>query len=946
MGYGMISPINGISNIYVNKAKKQSFKEALPVEEEKREVYADPSAAIKSQLGVKTPISYTFIRDIEMPYAEPAKLYKLANGQKVAILHKKGPAVVKSYYNVGALNEPEGEKGISHFIEHMKFNGSENLNSGEFFNTVNKIGAATNAGTGLSMTDYFVAGQMLGDNDLETTIRIHADMLQAPSHTPEMVEKEKGPVLSEISMCMDHPENLAMNNCIKNLFGIKTGVKDLVAGSANTVGNLSSEKVKAYDETWYTPDNCITVITGNVDPQKTIELVAKYFNKSNDKNVQQNRLYTELTPITAPVRQDITMPKAQNSIIMLGFAGPQNNEAKDKVVQTLLLDILFDVNSSRITDALDKIHASASVTAERIGNRPEDPTFLAFTTRTTPDKVEEVLKTYYNAIQEVKSKPITQSELDSEKKAYKMSLSLMSESSYSLNSFIGGGIMDGDFDYPQNILQILDSITTDDLNNYMKKYLDLNKVSLSLVHPENTTQEELSKYHKNASAVSFKGQINQEAVDVSKIKQYRLGNNINAVFNPNHSELADYTLSLYTSTPPVIKPGTQMLLSALLKEGSAFRNANSFYKNSQKEGIYLTFKADSREISVDCISTADSVEKSLKYLKETLLHPRFTQERLDYVKANLKEKLKNISPSTGDLLSSELFPNISDFASREKIEEAIDGITLSDVMGLYQYIIQNAKADFVMTAPVEKNPLLINNTLTELSKDLPVFKQQNDTELFRVYTPIKENKLLTKSDKRIQAEIEQMYTFKQNKNPKDRLSFLLLNYILGGSSSSRLFSDLREKQLLAYKVNSTFDTYCDMGIISLYINTTTDDPENNYVRYDNVQKSLDGFKKHVNLLKTETVPEDELNAAKLRLKTTLLNDLESSSGQTASLLSDMSSIYSINNTNELIKLIDEITPQDIYNTANYVFSGNALTSIIASENTLKNMNTGINAAVV
>ena len=276
----MISPINGINNIYTNKLKKQSFKEALPVEEEKREVYADPSAAIKSQLGVKTPISYTFIRDIEMPYSEPAKLYKLANGQKVAILHKKGPAVVKSYYNVGALNEPEGEKGISHFIEHMKFNGSENLNSGEFFNTVNKIGASTNAGTGLSMTDYFVAGQMLGDNDLETTVRIHADMLQAPSHTPEMVEKEKGPVLSEISMCMDHPENLAMNNCIKNLFGIKTGVKDLVAGSANTVGNLSSEKVKAYDETWYTPDNCITVITGNVDPQKTIELVAKYLPKA------------------------------------------------------------------------------------------------------------------------------------------------------------------------------------------------------------------------------------------------------------------------------------------------------------------------------------------------------------------------------------------------------------------------------------------------------------------------------------------------------------------------------------------------------------------------------------------------------------------------------------------------------------------------------------------
>ena len=932
----MIEPINGVNSGYLNNIKPQAGRQTLPVEKKPPVFYADPTAAIKSGLSVKAPMPYSFVRDINVPYSNPAKYYRLANGQKVIILQKPGQTVVKSYFNVGSLNEKEEEKGIFHFIEHMKFNGSENLAAGEFFDTVNKMGASTNASTGMSTTDYYVATQILNENDLDTTIKIHADMLQTPSHTPEMVEKEKGPVLSEISMCSDEPVNLALNTCIKNLFGIKTNVPDLVAGTISTVGSLTSEQVKANDDAWYSPDNCVTVITGNINPQKTIELVSKYFT-SQRQSKTENRVYTELTPIDSPVRADALLPKAKNSTIILGFKGPNNNSAKEMIVQDLLAGILFGSRDGRISGMLDKIHSSGFFASEKVSNKPDAPSAIMLISQTSPQKAEEVLKMYYRAIQEVKANPITQKELDKEKLGYKMALSEISENSGSLNSFIGSAMLNGNTDFIENNLQILDNITTKDLDDFAKKYLDLNKVSLSLVHPADINEQTLLDNYKKSSTISFKGAI-PEVFDETKIKQYNLKNNMTAVFNPNSSEIVNYKLNLNAKIPAMVKPGTPQILSRMLMEGSMFKNRSQFFNQAEQEGIYLSLASDSKEIDVSCTAPSNSAQKSLKYMKEALLNPRFTQERLDYTKAKLTEALKNTEVTASDMLYRELFPDISEYATADEIEKSISSITLADIIGLYQYIMQNAQADFVMTAPVENNPMLIPGAINELSFGFPNFKPKT-FDTFKRYTPIKENKLITKEDKRIQAEIKQAYTFKINNNPKDRLTFILLDTILGGNPSSRLFSDLREKQMLAYRVNSDFDAIGDTGIISLYIKTTTDDKENNIQKYDNVQKSLDGFKKHIEKLKTEMVPEEELNAAKLRLKTTFLNETESSADRTDTLMSNLYSPYSVKSTDKYLKLIDEITPEDIYNAANYAFSGNSVTSVVASENTLKNMPT-------
>ena len=162
-----------------------------------------------------------------------------------------------------------------------------------------------------------------------------------------------------------------------------------------------------------------------------------------------------------------------------------------------------------------------------------------------------------------------------------------------------------------------------------------------------------------------------------------------------------------------------------------------------------------------------------------------------------------------------------------------------------------------------------------------------------------------------------------------------MNIILGANPSSRLFTDLRENEKLAYHVKSNYTATDDMGIIALRIGTTTENKETGETSFDNVQKSIDGFNRNIEKIKSEKVTDEELNNAKLTLKNMILNSFHSADGKNSNLLQTGDSAYGIQKANLYFKEIDKITADDIYNTANYIFSTKPTYSIVATENTLK-----------
>ena len=561
-------------------------------------------------------------------------------------------------------------------------------------------------------------------------------------------------------------------------------------------------------------------------------------------------------------------------------------------------------------------------------------------------------KTIYQQISSLEQKPLSQEELNTAKKILAMAFSKISESSQMLNMLLGNALLDNDIDYAENYLDILNSITVEDVSKFAKKYLNLNRVSLTVVHPQSQTDEQILENYKKVNEkkvtsplpvggksmrLGFKGRLDDKMLDMTQITQYRLGNNTELILNSNKSDIAAGELTLQTTVPADVKPSVPAILAVLLNEGSKTKNYEQFYKDVHKSGITLKFDADFRSMKASFEALAPDSAYTLELIKEVFNTPRFTENALTYAKKLVKEAVMNLDESASDAALKQIFPNLNEYATKEEILQSIDTVTLADIIGFFGYIKTNAMSKAVITAPFKQNPDLEKSVITKLSTGFGVFKPFN-TDAFQSFEPIKESKIITKAQPRNQADIIQYFKFKTNYNPKDQAVFALLNTILGAGASSRLFNDLRETQKLAYRVESNIDFVGNTGIIALGIKTTTDNPSENIKQYDNVKKSLDGFKKHVELLKTQPVSQEELEAAKLRLKTLILNTLETSDSQTVVLNAAKDTLQGINAINNNLKLIDEISSQDIQNAANYIFNSNSITSVLASQNTLDNIN--------
>lgn len=928
----IVKPKTAVDNVAANsQAPSNSAVSTNPIKQ------STELSDVSPTYNVQVPIKYSYLGKQELPCSTTASLYKLENGQKVVIIPKEGSTVVKTYVNVGSMNEPDHVRGISHFIEHNLFNGSKGLEPGEFFDTVNKIGASTNASTGFAATDYYISSHLLKKNDLESEVKIHGAMIDAPRFALNMIEKEKGPVTSEINMILDDPENLAMNNTLKLLYNIKSTSKDIIGGNVDNINKITRDDVVDYYQRNYYPANMTTVITGEVDPDKAIALVSKYFNsKATPSNP---RKFEELKPIEKTVRNDLISDKATSTIISMAFNGPKNTDTKDKILLDAMQYFLIGSSISRLNRPLQQVHTNAIVNSERISNKSGDNRVIMFQTATSEGSTENVLKTIYNEISSLEKNPPTEQELDIVKKKLKLGLAQMFESSESVNAGIGEAMLDNDLACFADFESVIENMTSKDIVDFSKKYLDLNKVAITVVHPASTNADSINTNYKKSNNVSFTGNSDEvnhkQAIDMSKVKQYGITNNFSVVTNDIKSNMGAMTMDLTTAAPADIKPALGNVLAIMLNRGSGSKDEKTFFTQLEKQGIETGFSADRCGIYVSSNFLPSDAVSAIKSAKEVLLNPRFTQEELDYAKRTITEALQNTPKSSEEGLLTEMFKGQFYGESIPDMLKGVNDITLADVKGLHQYIMNNAQGRVVMSAPFEKNPELKESMLDELCKDFHTLKPAKPN-LFDGYKPVNAKKVVVQEDNKSQAEIQMGYKFKTNGNLKDNVVFSMLNIVLGGTPSSRLFADLREKQKLAYRVNSQMTTLDNSGVMSLYIKTTTDNAQTGEVNFDNLKKSVDGFKYHTQKLMNEPVSESELESAKLTLKNEILDGAELTPDKNQTIMGGLKSFYGAQKNNQALELIDKITAKDLQDCAKYIFSTNPTLSVVATKNTIEN----------
>ena len=173
----------------------------------------------------------------------------------------------------GSMNEEKAENGISHFIEHVMFKGTKTRSAFEISDHIDRIGAQINAFTSKELTCYYTKSTK---EHTEKSLEILSDIFFDSVFDEGELEKEKGVIIEEINMSEDAPEEVCLDLLAESFYG-KSGLGQNILGSVKNVKSFKKQDVYNYMDKYYTADNVVISVAGNIDETEVEKYVQDLF---------------------------------------------------------------------------------------------------------------------------------------------------------------------------------------------------------------------------------------------------------------------------------------------------------------------------------------------------------------------------------------------------------------------------------------------------------------------------------------------------------------------------------------------------------------------------------------------------------------------------------------------------------------------------------------------
>ena len=302
------------------------------------------------------------------PATYPVERYTLDNGLTV-LLHEDHTVPVVCFwqwYRVGSRNERQGITGLSHFFEHMMFNGSKNVPPKEYDRQLETRGAYSNAFTSRDMTAYYEEG---GKESFETMLKLDSDRMRELSLLPELLKSEIEVVREERRFRTDNSVPGLLDEALYAAAFQASPYHWPVIGWMKELERITRDEMVAYFHTYYAPNNCTLLLIGDFAPADAKSKIAQYFGS-----------IPRQTPPAAPVngepeqngerRVEVRYPSETVSFD-IGYRAP--SVASDDIwVLDVLANVLSGGESSRLHQALvyDQQIALSAGASYRAGLEP------------------------------------------------------------------------------------------------------------------------------------------------------------------------------------------------------------------------------------------------------------------------------------------------------------------------------------------------------------------------------------------------------------------------------------------------------------------------------------------------------------------------------------------------------------------------------------------------
>ena len=341
------------------------------------------------------------------PKADDVKSFTLKNGMKFLVLEDNSIPNANMYlfYKVGSRNEHPGITGLSHFFEHMMFNGAKKYGPKIFDQVMEYNGGSNNAYTTNDVTVYT---DWFPSSATEVIFDLEADRIASLSIDSNMVQSERGVVLSERSTGLENsPWRLLSENVEATAF--QEGAYHWpVIGYEQDIKNWTKEDLEYYFRTYYAPNNCVVVISGNVKTENVKNLAEKYLEPIPAQPAAKLVHLIE-APQTGE-RRIMVQKEVANPYLLIAYPVPEAKN-QDYYALDLLSSILTGGNSSRLYSTLvDKSQLASSVFTN-FGATFAPSLFGVYAVTQKGKKVEDVENAVYAELEKIKKEGITPNEL-------------------------------------------------------------------------------------------------------------------------------------------------------------------------------------------------------------------------------------------------------------------------------------------------------------------------------------------------------------------------------------------------------------------------------------------------------------------------------------------------------------------------------------------------------
>ena len=408
--------------------------------------------------------------------------FMLDNGLKVLIQedHKAPLAMFMIWYRVGGMDEVSGRTGLSHLLEHMMFKGTSRYGSKVLSRTIQKNGGTDNAFTSKDYTAYF---QMLPSDRIGLSLDFESDRMRGLLLDPKETLAERDVVMEERRLRYDDdPERALYEQTMAAAFNVHPYARPVIGWMAD-LRSIEPEDLRAHYDRFYSPDNAVIIVVGDVEPRMLIREIKDAFGPLKPyKGPRISHISDE--PPQKGQRRIYLRKEAQLPYIIAAYHVP-NIPDEDAYALDVLSEILSGGKSGRLYRSLvyeKKLALSVSAENNNLSRAPSLFMLEASAARgIKEDRLEEALLA---EIDRMKESPPTAFELQKALNRMEASFIMDQDSIYYQAMVLGWFEMNGDWKLRDSYIGKVRKVTAEDVLRVARKYLSEDNRTIGVLIPE------------------------------------------------------------------------------------------------------------------------------------------------------------------------------------------------------------------------------------------------------------------------------------------------------------------------------------------------------------------------------------------------------------------------------------------------------------------------------